>query len=942
MPHVQWIKRGEDLQRVNLTERVPGEVVLVLDGVSVSETYSCEADSESGFVAKEVEVRVLGPPPPQNVRLSSLTETMAVIAWDPVEEAKFYTVFKNYSSSQGEAVDVFQTNSHVFADLEPYTKYEFRVAVVTASDQIALSESIFAITGDTAPDPPTIKGLDTVLKFDVGEAVNLTCVSGGGISPLVLTWYKNGVEMVSAEIRSGLQLSLVLQEEDDGAELLCQAANYVAAVNTSVVALIKEGVCKVPEEWAGEWYSGWDQVGVASDLWLDQICLTSSRNRFLVKKEWRDCNTCYIVTEKHPNILEYKESQCEATDDLQALCSTIDPAQPPTHVMRMDSTTECPFLGLRPFTYRLRHRSCTDEPSRLTSENNGTELVFHYDPCADDTDLHIDVRSERIECVGTWSEGNASFLMGKLESILGGEPRYRCFTFAEEEGEEEEGEGHRYAVSRTSSEACAALGESSDSSYKIFGEAVAPGEPTILGHDASEQVKFGAALNLTCSSGGGFPRAKLSWFKDGEAIPSETFQEGGNSVAVVEVTVEGPDNETEYLCRAYNFVADFSASVVLRVEQASLPAFEDIMVPTVVVVEDETAFLPCIRTQAEDIKMDWFDADIETQLTAGTTILADEKTHLQPWISDGVMGLMVLAGFVDTNYACNVNGRRVGNTRAVILARYLIGEGGYEASEDSLDYTDYHKTVQEGSDVFLNCIVGSNSSSSTVRWRRSPGSVLLTQNDISLAEDEGYTVDVIGNSYILYVARADVRHAGSYFCQIIVDEVEVYTKNFTINIDELTHTYVGQNGSINCYALPGEEITFIHEGQEIHPATANETDKYSITRTEERGQALTGRTGTLFTLTVFNASLHDEGLYQCVINRDYGDVILREAVLLVDLEDLTPYTNESATGELPTTTPATTTPFGLFDWWSTTTTPSYQRKRQQQPQQQQLKFPSLG
>lgn len=92
-----------------------------------------------------------------------------------------------------------------------------------------------------APDPPTIEGLDTVLKFDVGEAVNLTCVSGGGISPLVMTWYKNGVQMAGAEIRSGLMLSLVLQEEDDGAELLCQAANYVSAVNTSVVALIKEG-----------------------------------------------------------------------------------------------------------------------------------------------------------------------------------------------------------------------------------------------------------------------------------------------------------------------------------------------------------------------------------------------------------------------------------------------------------------------------------------------------------------------------------------------------------------------------------------------------------------------------------------------------------------------------------------------------------------------------
>lgn len=45
----------------------------------------------------------------------------------------------------------------------------------------------------------------------------------------------------------------------------------------------------------------------------------------------------------------------------------------------------------------------------------------------------------------------------------------------------------------------------------------------------------------------------------------------------------------------------FHLSPLLRT--ASLPAFEDIMVPNVVVVEDETAFLPCIRTQAEDIKV---------------------------------------------------------------------------------------------------------------------------------------------------------------------------------------------------------------------------------------------------------------------------------------------------------------------------------------------------
>lgn len=92
-----------------------------------------------------------------------------------------------------------------------------------------------------APDQPTIEGLDAVLKFSVGDTVNLTCSSGGGLSPRVMRWFKDGVEMASAESSSGVELSLVLQEEDDGAELLCQAKNYVAAVNTSVVARIKQG-----------------------------------------------------------------------------------------------------------------------------------------------------------------------------------------------------------------------------------------------------------------------------------------------------------------------------------------------------------------------------------------------------------------------------------------------------------------------------------------------------------------------------------------------------------------------------------------------------------------------------------------------------------------------------------------------------------------------------
>lgn len=70
-----------------------------------------------------------------------------------------------------------------------------------------------------------------------------------------------------------------------------------------------------------------------------------------------------------------------------------------------------------------------------------------------------------------------------------------------------------------------------------------------------------------------------------------------------------------------------------------------------------------------------------------------------------------------------------------------------------------------------------------VSWWRYPGTTLLTQGSINFAEQDGYQLQVSNNSYLLTVSNAMLKHSGLYICQVALNEVELYRRNFSIYVE---------------------------------------------------------------------------------------------------------------------------------------------------------------
>lgn len=66
----------------------------------------------------------------------------------------------------------------------------------------------------------------------------------------------------------------------------------------------------------------------------------------------------------------------------------------------------------------------------------------------------------------------------------------------------------------------------------------------------------------------------------------------------------------------------------------------------------------------------------------------------------------------------------------------------------------------------------------------------MTQGSINFAEQDGYKLDVSNNSYLLTVPNATLKHSGLYICQVALNEVELYRRNFSINVEGVWKTLV--------------------------------------------------------------------------------------------------------------------------------------------------------
>lgn len=79
------------------------------------------------------------------------------------------------------------------------------------------------------PDPPDIFGYQPGTAIQAGSLQRLTCVAMGGNPLATVVWFKGGQKLESRITKSGTtsssEISIVVKEDDNGAEYRCEASN---------------------------------------------------------------------------------------------------------------------------------------------------------------------------------------------------------------------------------------------------------------------------------------------------------------------------------------------------------------------------------------------------------------------------------------------------------------------------------------------------------------------------------------------------------------------------------------------------------------------------------------------------------------------------------------------------------------------------------------------
>ncbi|XP_063861468.1 uncharacterized protein LOC135101443 isoform X3 [Scylla paramamosain] len=193
------------------------------------------------------------------------------------------------------------------------------------------------------------------------------------------------------------------------------------------------GACELPTHWRG----GWFQSGVRDVISISRtefstkgVCTLSSGEKFLFKDRSDGCFRCVVISEKHPNVLQYKETLCEPSKDLSALCAQITGDALLYSMFRRDAPPDpCPFKGPLTFSYTGSHGQCSTPASTIDSCTSDSRLLFKYQACPD---VQGTESSEvEVECIGHWKEGSTRYFVGRLKGrrAVTDEDRYRCFAW---------------------------------------------------------------------------------------------------------------------------------------------------------------------------------------------------------------------------------------------------------------------------------------------------------------------------------------------------------------------------------------------------------------------------------------------------------------------------------------------------------------------------------
>ncbi|UXI17920.1 hypothetical protein NH340_JMT03863 [Sarcoptes scabiei] len=221
------------------------------------------------------------------------------------------------------------------------------------------------------------------------------------------------------------------------------------------------GDCQFPEHWWGSWF----QKGVAETIYISRnnisekgLCRRINGEKFLIENRNDKCIRCLVITERHMNVLQYKETNyCHPIEESSFdICFDINGDAPLFSLFRVKaSPIKCPFKG--PFTFSYSKgilNECKDPLSTIDECTDDRHMQFKFRACADIQGSESKV--EKLECIAEWREGTNRYLVGKLEhrsSSTTYEDQFRCFVIEKNNTDRVES----YNVGQSGDASCEAL-----------------------------------------------------------------------------------------------------------------------------------------------------------------------------------------------------------------------------------------------------------------------------------------------------------------------------------------------------------------------------------------------------------------------------------------------------------------------------------------------------
>nr|XP_040220947.2 uncharacterized protein LOC120948559 isoform X1 [Anopheles coluzzii]XP_040220948.2 uncharacterized protein LOC120948559 isoform X1 [Anopheles coluzzii]XP_040220949.2 uncharacterized protein LOC120948559 isoform X1 [Anopheles coluzzii]XP_040220951.2 uncharacterized protein LOC120948559 isoform X1 [Anopheles coluzzii]XP_040220952.2 uncharacterized protein LOC120948559 isoform X1 [Anopheles coluzzii]XP_049463170.1 uncharacterized protein LOC120948559 isoform X1 [Anopheles coluzzii]XP_04946317 len=254
--------------------------------------------------------------------------------------------------------------------------------------------------------------------------------------------------------------------------------------------------CAFPKRWEGQWFQSGVQQPITiegSTLSTRGRCIASEGDKFLLVNG-KGCHRCVVIYQKHINILQYKESECE-----DFYTGQLNPAAMPIHsVLKSDrglahpnmnghsrisssdpymrsnedsdncmgckgretlhylceqipgdallysmfkinpEPIKCPLSGSYTFTYNRGHGECRYPVSNMEMCTEDSRLLLSFQACPDVPGTESTV--EELTCLAWWKDGNSRYLVGLVSHhhATSNEERFRCFVYEKLSGSDAE------------------------------------------------------------------------------------------------------------------------------------------------------------------------------------------------------------------------------------------------------------------------------------------------------------------------------------------------------------------------------------------------------------------------------------------------------------------------------------------------------------------------